>query len=130
MVAFEFISTEKNLPDFNQNYGWIPICAIISFIVFFSLGLGPIPWLIMGELFPIRVKGFSSILISALNWFCAFLIISLFYNYINLYYVYIIFSLSCFASAVFAIIYLPETKGKSLTEIESLFISDDDGNNA
>lgn len=122
LIVFDYLSSSKNSTSFNQTYGWIPIASIILFIIFFSLGLGPIPWLIMGEMLPFRVKGIASIIAASFNWFCAFIIITTFLNYINLYYIYLIFCSICFTSAIFAGIFLPETKGKSFQEIESLFV--------
>ncbi|KAI2805492.1 Solute carrier 2 (Facilitated glucose transporter) member 8 [Blomia tropicalis] len=121
LAIFDYISTIKNSPEFNHTYGWIPIVSVIVFIIFFSLGLGPIPWLIMGELIPFRAKGISTLIAASFNWFCAFIIIVTFLNYINSYYIYIIFCMVSITSAIFTLIYLPETKGKSFHELELLF---------
>nr|WBU86599.1 facilitated trehalose transporter Tret1-2 [Aleuroglyphus ovatus] len=122
LIVFDYLSSIKNSSDFNQTYGWLPILSIVSFIIFFSLGLGPIPWLIMGEMLPFRVKNVASIIAASFNWFCAFIILSIFLNYINLYYIYLIFSAVCFICAIFAMLYMPETKGKSFQEIEAIFL--------
>ena len=37
--------------------GWIPLIALVVYVVSFSTGFGPIPWLMMGEIFPSRIRG-------------------------------------------------------------------------
>lgn len=49
--------------------GWLPIASLCIFIIAFSLGFGPVPWLMMGELFSSDVKGIAGSLTGTLNWF-------------------------------------------------------------
>lgn len=124
MVIYYYINEKNLVANLNINYGWIPIVSLVFFIIFFSLGLGPIPWLIMGEILPFNVKKLSSIMVSSFNWFCAFIIITIYHNLIVLIgssVMYLLFSLICVSCAIFNLIYLPETKGKSFQEIEELF---------
>ncbi|KAH9406999.1 Solute carrier 2 (Facilitated glucose transporter) member 8, partial [Tyrophagus putrescentiae] len=121
LTIFDYLSSVKNSDQFNQSYGWIPILSVTLFIIFFSLGLGPVPWLILGEMLPFRVKNIASIIAAAFNWLCAFIILTIFLNYINLYYIYLIFSAICLLCGLFGAVAMPETKGKSLTEIEAIF---------
>lgn len=71
---------------------------------------------------PFAVKNIASIIAASFNWFCAFLILTIFLNYVSLYYIYLIFGSVCFICAIFAAVFLPETKGKSFQEIENLFL--------
>ena len=45
-----------NEHDDVSNLGWLPLTSVCVFIVVFSLGYGPIPWMMVGELFPHRSK--------------------------------------------------------------------------
>lgn len=51
-----------------ENLGWLPIVSLCIFIVSFSIGFGPVPWLMMGELFASDVKGIAGSLSGTLNW--------------------------------------------------------------
>lgn len=42
----------------NLNYGWLPLVAFIVFVVGFSLGFGPVPWLMMGEILPGKFRNY------------------------------------------------------------------------
>lgn len=53
----------------NSTGGWLPIASLCIFIIAFSLGFGPVPWLMMGELFSSDVKGIAGSLTGTLNWF-------------------------------------------------------------
>jgi SP family facilitated glucose transporter-like MFS transporter 8 len=48
--------------------------SLIVYIIGFSLGWGPIPLLVMSELFPAKARGAASGLATLVNWFCAFLV--------------------------------------------------------
>lgn len=37
--------------------GFIPLVSLCSFIILFSMGFGPVPWMMMGEIFPPQIKG-------------------------------------------------------------------------
>lgn len=54
--------------------GWIPLMALMVYVVSFSLGFGPIPWLMMGEVFPSRIRGAAASIATALNWAFTFLV--------------------------------------------------------
>jgi len=46
--------------DFNYDvspFGFIPLISLCIFIIVFSVGFGPIPWMMMGEIFPAQIKG-------------------------------------------------------------------------
>ena len=83
--------------------GWIPLIALVVYVVSFSIGFGPIPWLMMGEIFPSRIRGIfhffknkSKIFINlfekykllgpaasfstAFNWACTFIVTKTFMN--------------------------------------------------
>ena len=38
-------------------FGWIPLMSLIVYVIGFSLGFGPIPWLMMGEILPVKIRG-------------------------------------------------------------------------
>lgn len=43
--------------EIGAGYNWLPIPIVMIYIVVFSIGFGPIPWVVMGELIPTRAKG-------------------------------------------------------------------------
>ena len=109
---------------FFMKFSWLPLVALILFIVAFSLGFGPIPWLMMGELFSEDVKLLAGSIATAVNWTLSFLVACSFnplQNKIHNYGVYWLFSGICGASFIFCLTIVKETKGKSLEEIADMF---------
>eukprot|EP00930_Biecheleria_cincta_P034328 TRINITY_DN2373_c1_g1_i1.p1 TRINITY_DN2373_c1_g1~~TRINITY_DN2373_c1_g1_i1.p1 ORF type:complete len:566 (-),score=104.53 TRINITY_DN2373_c1_g1_i1:61-1581(-) len=53
--------------------GWLAVTCSLAYVAFFSIGLGPIPWLMMGELFPHEIRSGASSLAAAVNWSCSFI---------------------------------------------------------
>ena len=78
----------------------------------------------MGELIPNRVKGLASGLTTSFNFICMFVITLEFKtlaDFIDYKFIYLALSLISFSSIVFHVFFLPESKGKSLAELEEYF---------
>ncbi|KAL1432274.1 hypothetical protein MTO96_013594 [Rhipicephalus appendiculatus] len=107
-----------------ESIGWLPLVCLSLFIIGFSCGMGPIPWLMMGELLPLRVRGFATGMCTGFNWTMAFVVTKTFNDMIDLlkpYGTYWFFCGVMIASFFVVVLTLPETKGKTLEEIEATF---------
>ncbi|XP_015675492.1 solute carrier family 2, facilitated glucose transporter member 8 [Protobothrops mucrosquamatus] len=103
---------------------WLAVLSMSFFIMGFALGWGPIPWLVMSEIFPLRARGIASGACVLTNWLMAFLVTKEFHNLTVLltpYGTFWLFSSTCLLNVVFTLFCVPETKGKSLEEIEAHF---------
>lgn len=110
-----------------SSLGWLPILSLCIYIVVFSLGFGPIPWLMCGELFAPDIKGFLGALAGTTNWTLAFIITKFFVNLtdaIDRGPTFWLFMGFCFVAFGFVLIFVPETKGKSFAEIQSILSGD------
>jgi facilitated trehalose transporter len=102
-------------------FGWLPLASFIVYIIAFSIGYGPIPWLMMGEIFPGKVRGHAASVATAFNWACSFAVTKSFNdltNAIGAHGAFWFFGICCFLSIFFVIFFVPETKGHSLENIE------------
>ena len=107
-----------------DHFGYLAVACLAVFIIGFSTGWGPIPWIMMGELAPLQVRGIVGGISAALNWSFATLVTGAFYKYQEAVHSYGAWWSFCFISSlsvVFVIVFLPETKGKDLEEIEADF---------
>ncbi|GLH04112.1 Glucose transporter type 3 [Gryllus bimaculatus] len=108
--------------DFVANdISWLPLVSVCLFIVAFSLGYGPISWLLVSELFPANIKGRASSISCMVNWFIAFLVTKFFSNLEQAFKLgptFWIFAAISAVGTVFVYIFVPETKGKSLVQIQ------------
>ncbi len=106
------------------NISWLSLASLIIYITAYSIGWGALPWLIMSEIFPGRARGYASGIATASNWLMAFLVTKEFEdmkNAMNEYGVFWMFAGISLTGVVFVISLLPETKGRSLEDIERHF---------
>ena len=129
--VYEFLINEPycHPPDDPHCKGHLYPLAIASmacYILGFSLGWGAIPFLITSELIPLRVRGAGVGIATCVNWTSAIIITGAFKDYeqvVKPWGVSWSFSLMCFLAIIFVTVFIPETKGRSLEQIESHFKS-------
>ena len=116
-LAVIFIGSLVQFPYMN----WLSLLALISYIVFFAISIGPLPWVIMSEIFPLNIRGAGMGLSSVSNWFFNTVVVLLFPIFaatLGVSNTFGIFSLLCILGLIFTLRYIPETKGISLEAIE------------
>ena len=105
----------------------LALVGTFVFVSAFSVGMGPIPWVLMGELFPPRVRGVAASASTAVSNIAAFVVTVSFGAMVRLmgmglaFFFYAACCAGCWAFTFFA---LPETKGRSLEQIGALLASD------
>ena len=107
-----------------DNVGFLPLASLMVFIAAFSLGFGPIPWILNNELIPPEARAFSSSFATSFNWIISFLVaqfIPTIGDAIGASFCYYGFSAIALAGTVFIVFFVPETKGKSEEDISKLF---------
>lgn len=106
-------------------YFWLPILAMTLYLVSFAPGMGPMPWTINSEIYPLWARGFCTSITTSANWAGNLVISASFLSLIDAlsnsgaFFLYVLIALVGF-SFVFA--FLPETQGRTLEEMESLFL--------
>jgi len=104
--------------------GLVTLVALVVFIASFAFSLGPIVWTIINEIFPSHVRGKAVAVATAANWFAAWLVAQFFLTLVDLISstgVFWLFAAFCAVTYWFVRRYVPETKGKSLEEIQSMW---------
>lgn len=108
-------------PEELKSIGFLPILSLSIFIIVFSLGFGPIPWLISAEVLPREIVAVASACAGTFNWFLAFLV-TLFYGDLQRDIggdaTFFIFMAFCVVGTGFVFFLVPETKGKTIEEIQ------------
>ncbi|XP_006624017.1 facilitated trehalose transporter Tret1 isoform X3 [Apis dorsata] len=113
----------KELMDVTA-FGWIPLMSLIVYVIGFSFGFGPIPWLMMGEILPVKIRGTAASVATAFNWSCTFVVTKTYedlVSHIGPYGTFWLFGTLVAVAFIFVIICVPETRGRSLEEIERRF---------
>jgi len=92
---------------------------VILFVSFFEIGLGPVPWLIVTEMFEAKYVATAMSVSCQVNWICNF-IVSLAFPYLQESlgaYSFIPFAIILLMTIIFVVIFLPETKGTTPEEL-------------
>jgi sugar porter (SP) family MFS transporter len=103
------------------------LVAILGFVASFAMSLGPIMWVLFSELFPNRVRGVAISFVGFINSAVAFLVTLIFpweLSTIGNAATFLIYGLFAVVGFVLIMRILPETKGRSLEELESILIKD------
>lgn len=121
MTAVYFYLDQNGIVD-TSHISWIPFVTISSYAGFYSIGMGPIVTTIQGELFPPNVKGLAASITTVVHAGTSSIVTKLYQvvsDHFGVYISFLFFSLSCLFGSIFAYFIMPETKGKSLIEIQS-----------
>ncbi|XP_046452128.1 facilitated trehalose transporter Tret1-2 homolog [Daphnia pulex] len=117
----------ENDPATAQRFGWVPLTLLITFIAVFAAGVGPLPWLVAGEVMPAKFKGPGSSIVAFTNWITSFIVTKVFIDMqrsLTNAGTFWVFGSLCFVGILFGIFILPETKGKTPEQIQALFATD------
>jgi sugar porter (SP) family MFS transporter len=100
---------------------WLALVCLIVYIASFAVGLGPVFWLMISEIFPLRVRSAAMSMSTVANWSANFVVSSFFLSLVaaitaqGTFWLYAAFGVVALIYFVFRV---PETKGRALEEIE------------
>ena len=103
--------------------GTVVLTVILVAIGLYGLTLAPVTWVILSEIFPNRIRGTAMALASTTLWISSTLVVLLFpiiKSKIYIYGAFWLYAAICIIGFFYVKARLPETKGKSLEEIEAL----------
>lgn len=112
---------EQKDPSSVLSITWIPLAAMVSYVILYSFGLATVPSLMLGELFSATAKAKAlTVLIFVLGFWVSITtkLFQLLDTNFGMYIPFAFFSICCFCSATIAYYIVPETKGKTLEEIQ------------
>ena len=102
--------------------GVVTLVALVVFIISFAFSLGPVTWTVINEIYPGEVRGRAVAVATAVNWGAAFLVSGFFLSVVKAIgqaYTFWMFAAFCAIGLVWVIVGVPETRGRSLEEIEA-----------
>jgi len=103
---------------------WLAVVTLMVYVASFAISLGPIFWLIIAEIYPLRVRGIAEGTAAGVNWASNFVVSFTFLTLIEVLgpsMTFWVYALLAVASWLFAYYLVPETKGRTLEEIEHSF---------
>lgn len=100
---------------------WLLLIGILGFVACFAFSLGPVMWVLLSEIFPNRIRGIAISVVGFVNSATSYFVVQFFPWQLDTFgssATFLIFAGIAIASFVILIVILPETKGKSLEELE------------
>lgn len=109
-------------PD--SKYSWLSLVALFSYIMFFAPGMGPLPWTINSEIYPTWARSTAIAIATATNWIFNLFVSLTFLTFADVLGQPITFGFYAglvLLGLMFVIFLVPETKGRTLEEMDELF---------
>jgi sugar porter (SP) family MFS transporter len=109
------------LPGMMGALKMLTVLCVIFYIASFAISLGPIFWLIIAEIYPLKVRGRAMSLATLSNWLFNMIVASTFLTLtekLGKAGAFWFYAVVCVAAIIFCYFYVPETKGRTLENIE------------
>ncbi|KAH6945183.1 hypothetical protein HPB50_007508 [Hyalomma asiaticum] len=126
VLGFFYFYKDMDDGEYLHRYRYVPLASLTTYIAAFCLGIGPVPWVVMGEILSPRARGLSTGVSTAFCFFCEFIITKEFQDLVHIFNfsgLFWMFALVTVAQVIFVYMFIPETKGKSLEDISQIFES-------
>ena len=110
---------------FTQSQGIHVLALVLLSIAFFASSIGPVTWVLLSEIFPNRIRGLATSIAVFAMWIANFVLAYTFpslHEYFGMAKTFWLYAGVCFIGAVFIYLCVPETKGKTLEQIERQFV--------
>jgi len=121
IVSLGVLSAMLSFSSPSQMTHWLSVVCLSEFVVFYAISLGLLPYVIMSEVFPAKVRGMGMGLATATGWGINCLVTLFFLpaaEWVGQGTVFGFFAAICAVSFVFSYFLVPETKGRTLEHIE------------
>jgi SP family galactose:H+ symporter-like MFS transporter len=109
------------LPALLSQLGTLAAVSLMAYVAFFAIGLGPVFWLLISEIYPLKVRGLAMSIVTEVNWGSNLIISLTFLTLVQAigrsgtFWIYAAVGIGAF---IFTYLYVPETKHRTLEEIE------------
>ena len=111
-----------SLPQLSGSLGWLALASLMVYVGSFAVGLGPVFWLMLSEIYPLRIRGRAMSIGTLANWAANLIVAVSFLTLTQMLgkpITFWMFGLISIGAWVFAFALVPETKGRSLEQIEA-----------
>uniref|UniRef100_A0A6P7F2Y3 Facilitated trehalose transporter Tret1-like n=1 Tax=Diabrotica virgifera virgifera TaxID=50390 RepID=A0A6P7F2Y3_DIAVI len=121
MIGVYFSLKRTGVLSEHTAFSFVPVMSLNIFIIAYSFGFGPIPWMIPSEMFTPEIKTKCSAMAATFNWTLAFLVTKFYFPIsegIGTDSSFYIFSFISATAIVFVYFVMPETRGKTFAQIQ------------
>lgn len=106
-----------------SRFGWLALIGLALYIIFFSPGMGTVPWIVNSEIYPLRFRGVCGGIAATANWISNLIVAQSFLSLteaIGTSWTFLIFGVVSVVALIFVLVCVPETKGLPIEEVEKM----------
>jgi SP family galactose:H+ symporter-like MFS transporter len=106
----------------SSQLGWVAVASVAAYVGFFAIGLGPVFWLLIAEIFPLALRGRAMSLATVANWGFNLIVSATFLNLVGVFGsagAFLVYAILTLVALAFVTLMVPETKGRTLEQIEA-----------
>lgn len=122
IISLGLLGIAFALPGLSTSLGWLAIIGLMLYVGSFAIGLGPVFWLIISEIYPLKIRGLAMSMATVVNWGTNLMVAITFLSLVQIIGksgTFWFYSIIGICALIFVYLIVPETKGKTLEEIES-----------
>jgi len=118
------VLSPRDLPHTQEGMltlAWLTLLCIVAYIACFAFSMGPLVWVLIGEMFPLQARGSGNAIATGANYFANFMVGATFLTMLSKFgaaNTFLLFASIAVLNLLFVLFFLPETAGRSLEEIE------------
>lgn len=108
----------------SETLAWVAVITLMAYVASFAISLGPIFWLLIAEIYPLKVRGLASGTAATVSWGANLLVSLTFLSLLEVFgpsWTFWLYGALSIGAWLFSYFLVPETKGKTLEEIEEHF---------
>jgi sugar porter (SP) family MFS transporter len=121
VICLGLLGLVFRLPAHNESLAWLAVVTLMAYVAFFAISLGPIFWLLISEIYPLEIRGLAEGTAAGSNWVANFAVSLTFLLLVQAFgpsLTFWLYGVMAVAAWLFSYYLVPETKGRSLEEIE------------
>lgn len=109
-------------PVHGHSFATVAVVTLMCYVAMFAISLGPIFWLLIAEIYPLKIRGAAEGVAAGANWAANFVVTFTFLTMLDIIgaaWAFWLFAVLTVAAWIFSYMLVPETKGRTLEEIEA-----------
>ena len=121
VVTLGVLSLSFHISVQSGTLAWVAVISMMGYVASFAISLGPIFWLLISEIYPLKVRSSSEGLAATFNWGSNLVVTLTFLSlvrWMGASQTFLLYALFAVAAWIFSYKFVPETKGRTLEEIE------------
>lgn len=107
-----------------SHYGWLALIGLAFYIICFAPGMGPVPWAVNSEIYPLKYRGMCGGIAATANWISNLIVAQTFLSLthaLGTSTTFALFGGISILALLFVLFFVPETKGLSFEEVENMW---------